>query len=65
MLLQTSAERISDFVDLKDVEPSFLGLVGLRVQRANGNLFLCVIVVGRNFEDVSGAALDVRHHREV
>lgn len=65
MLLQNDAEQIPDLVYLEYGESKFLASVGMRVQRASGDLPPCSIVHGRYLDDVSEAALDAGHNRRV
>lgn len=65
MLLQNGAERTRNFVDLKDDEQNFLASVGVRKEKASGDLFLCSICLSRNFDNILGTAPDLGHDRRL
>lgn len=54
-----------EIVGLEDREPDFAASVGLRIERATGDLLHCYIVVRKSLGEIFKPALDVGHSRRV
>lgn len=65
MLLQSSAERVLDFVFLAGGELDFPASVILRVIKLNGDLVSCEIVGEKNLDEIFGTALYLGYDRIV
>lgn len=65
MLLRNRAERILNFVYVKNSEPSVLPPKGLPVKNANGSLLICEIVVDGRLNGGFETALDVSHDKKL
>lgn len=65
MLFRDGAKHSLRFVDLNYVDTNFLPSVGLRVERAIGNLRPGKLVVDKALDDIFGTALDVCHYRKM
>lgn len=63
--MQSDAKRIQDLVDPEDGESNHLASVGPRVERTNGDLLPCKIVVHKKLDYVFKIALDVGNERRV
>lgn len=64
MPLQKGAERTLHSVDLKTCESNFFVSVKCRVERKNGDLLFCDVLVDRVLGSDCSTAFDVGHYRK-